>query len=219
MTRSDRSDTPPNTEIPAAATSPQGTSTPVGDAPTHDDEVPTGSDTGMQDNAQQSNDVDMGYIGCLVPDENDYVSELLLTTLVSSGRSYARERRAACRRIVSEMYSPPRVTAEIKRAKHPHLVAGFAYDLTTVDPDDGMPWDFSIESKREKARRKCEEQRPYMLIGSPMCTAFCTWMALNEALRKDHAIVRAAREKAIEHINFIVSLYQMQADAGRYFLH
>ena len=173
----------------------------------------------MQDNAQQSNDVDMGYIGCLVPDEDDFVSELLLTTLVSPGRSYARKRRAACRRIVSEVYSPPRVTAEIQRAKHPHLVAGFAFDITTVDPDDGMPWDFSIPSKREKARRKCEEQQPYMLIGSPMCTPFCTWMALNEALTKDHATVRAAKEKAIEHINFVVSLYQMQVDAGRYFLH
>ena len=58
-----------------------------------------------------------------------------------------------------------------------------------------------------------------MLIGSPMCTSFSTWMVLNEALTKDHATVRAAKEKAIEHINFVVSLYQMQVDGGRYFLH
>ena len=84
MTRSDRPDTLPTNDIPNATIRPQGTSTPVGDATTHDDDTPIGGDTTMRDNAQQSNDVDMGYIGCLVPDEGDFVSELLLTMLVSS---------------------------------------------------------------------------------------------------------------------------------------
>ena len=52
-------------------------------------------------------DVNMGYVGSLDPQAGDFASELLLLPLGSSGRSYGRETRAACRRIVSEMYSRP----------------------------------------------------------------------------------------------------------------
>ncbi len=52
-----------------------------------------------------------GFIGILEPSAEDFMSDLLLQQLGSSGRSYLRENRASCRRIVSEMYSPPRVTA------------------------------------------------------------------------------------------------------------
>ena len=41
--------------------------------------------------------------------------------------------------IVSEMYSSPGVTAELKRMKHRHLLPGFALDLTVVDLDGGLP--------------------------------------------------------------------------------
>ena len=67
---------------------------------------------------------------------------------------------------MSEIYSPPRVTAELARQRHRRLAPGFAYDLTTIDPDDGRPWDFSIGANRDKARRKVETQKPYMLICS-----------------------------------------------------
>ena len=32
-------------------------------------------------------------------------------------------------------------------------MAGFALDLTVVDPDDGMPWDFTSLAKPAKARK------------------------------------------------------------------
>ena len=31
------------------------------------------------------------------------------------------------------------------------MVPGFAFDITCVDPGDGMPWDFGLEANREKA--------------------------------------------------------------------
>ena len=161
----------------------------------------------------------MGYIGSLEPQAGDFASELILMSLGSSGRRYARETRAACRRIVSEVYSPPRVTAELKRQRHKHLVAGLALDVTMVDPDDGMPWDFNLPSKRAKARRKIEVQKPFQLIGSPMCTAFSAWQHLNEAKSKDVEAVRRAKLQAIVHIDFVAELYQAQIDGGRYFLH
>ena len=49
---------------------------------------------------------------------------------------------------VSEIYSPPRVTA---LAKGLGLIPGMALDLTVDDPDDGKPWDFNVASKRQKA--------------------------------------------------------------------
>ena len=59
--------------------------------------------------------VDMGFIGSLEPDTSDFASELLLQQLGSSTRSYAREARKAHRVLVSEIFSPPRITAELRR--------------------------------------------------------------------------------------------------------
>ena len=166
-------------------------------------------------------DPNVGFIGSLEPSADDFISEILLQQLGSCGRSYKREARASCTRIVSEMYSPPRVTAELTRSKKRfrHVLPGFAFDLTVSDPEDGQPWDFSKKAKQEKARRIVREQRPYMLIGSPMCTHFSTWTYLNDAKAKDTEKLRRARKKAIQHIEFMVSLYEEQLAAGRYFLH
>ncbi len=173
----------------------------------------------MEHGAQDTQDLEVGDIGSLAPEFCDFVGDMLLASIASSGRKYGRETRAANRRIVSEAYSPPRVTAEIKRGRHPHLVPGFAFDLTVNDPDDGQPWDFSVKGKREKARTKLDKQKPYMLIGSPACTAFSTWMYLNETKSKDVAAIRRAKARAIKHIDFVIELYYDQLAGGRYFLH
>ena len=96
---------------------------------------------------------------------------------------------------------------------------GFAFDLTVNDPDDGQPWDFFVKGKREKARAKLNSQKPYLLIGSPSCSAFSTWMALNEARSNDVAAVRRAKSRAVRHIEFVIELYYDQLNGGRYFLH
>ena len=81
---------------------------------------------------------------------------------------------------VSEIYFPPRNTQLLRemrtrRSKQTrHLALGFVFDLTTNDPDNGFLWSYSTESKRDKARVLLREQKPYLLIGSPMCTAFRT---------------------------------------------
>ena len=46
------------------------------------------------------------------------------------------------------------------------LVAGDAFDLTNG-------WDFNMKGHRDAAKRKIEEQKPLLLIGSPPCTPFC----------------------------------------------
>ena len=95
----------------------------------------------------------------------------------------------------------------------------FAFDLTVNDPDDGQPCDFSVNGKREKARAKLDRQKPYLLIGSPSCAAFSTWMALREAKSSDVAAIRRAMVRAIRHVDFVMELYCDLLNGGRCFLH
>ena len=72
---------------------------------------------------------------------------------------------------MSEVYSAPRVTDVARRRKKYGIEPGVALDLTTVD-EQGKPWDFNDPRQRYQAERLLDEQRPMLLIGSPMCTAF-----------------------------------------------
>ena len=58
-----------------------------------------------------------------------------------------------------------------------------------------------------------------LVVGSPMCKAFCSWQSLNEARSKDPEVYRRARAQAELHMDFVCELYREQALAGRYFLH
>ncbi len=151
-----------------------------------------------------------------IADDPEYA--MMIMALGVDEGSHRRERRAAARRIVSEVYSPPRITRAISAMPNCGLTAGFALDLTCTDPEDGAPWDFDRADKRSKARRLLREQRPLILIGSPMCTAWCTWQRLN-ALRRDGDLIRRELTRARLHLEFVVSLYREQLESGRYFLH
>ena len=86
-----------------------------------------------------------------------------------------------------------------------HIMPGYALDLTTTDPEDGKPWDFSLRHKRIRARRLIRQQKPYLLIGSPQCKEFCTWQRLNESRYPDSGF-QARREKAEIHFKFVCQL-------------
>ena len=87
-----------------------------------------------------------------------------------------RERKSAVNAIVAEVYSPPRVTAATKLLPELKLILGFALDLTTTD-SDGRAWDFDEKEMRERAMKRLGTEKPQLLLGSPMCTAFSTWNA------------------------------------------
>ena len=82
-------------------------------------------------------------------------------------KAYLREQRQGLRALVSEIYSPPRVTAMAHAMPSLRLVPGFALDITVTDEFDGMPWDFSTSDKRQRARTLLQQQKPMLLIGSP----------------------------------------------------
>ena len=124
---------------------------------------------------------------------------------------------------MSEMYSPPRVTEELRRSRKEkqfqHLIPGFALDLTVNDPEDGQPWDFPKSGNRNKALKMTRRDKPFMVIGSPHCTAFTTWQALNEAKSSNPEEMRQAEAWAVKHIEFMIMIYEEQISGGRYFLH
>ena len=92
-------------------------------------------------------------------------------------------------------------------------IPGFAMDLTTVD-EQGRPWDFDDEATRERARAIVVRDKPMLLVGSPMCTAYSAWQHINR-LRRDSAIVKKELDKARVHLAFCCELYQLQQEGGR----
>lgn len=93
-----------------------------------------------------------------------------------------------------------------------------ALDLRTSKPN-GEAWNFSRSSDRQMAKSMVETLKPTWVVGSPPCTFFSTW---NQGLNHKHMDperVERLREEAIRHLHFVVSIYRMQLDAGRHFLH
>ena len=84
------------------------------------------------------------------------------------------------RRMVAEVYSAPRVNKAMKLMPSLELVPGFALDLSGND-EEGHAWDFTRADMREKAKALVLKEKPFVLIGSPPCTAFSSWQHLNAA--------------------------------------
>ena len=141
----------------------------------------------------------------------------IVKSLGGDGGKYRRERKRAIRQVVSEIYSPPRVTAAAKLLPELRLIPGFALDLTTVN-ERGEPWNFDLKVMRDEALRRVRDERPLLLVGSPMCTAFSTWQRINNLIR-DPMVVKNEMRDALVHLRFCVELYREQMRHGRYFLH
>ena len=141
----------------------------------------------------------------------------LIDSLGGNKHQYRKERARGLKHIVSEIYSPPRVTAAAKLLPELKCIPGFALDLTTVD-DQGRAWDFDDKDTRERARKLYRETMPMLLIGSPVCTAWSAWQNLNN-VKRDPEVVRKELIRARVHLEFCMELYREQHLAGRYFLH
>ena len=101
---------------------------------------------------------------------------------------------------VVELYSPPRVAQEagLRAYGGTKLKPGWSLDFTTNDPETGEAWDLADGKVRQKAWQLITQGKPFMVMCSPMCTAFSAIQALNKA-RRDPAIVRRELESAKDH--------------------
>ena len=110
-----------------------------------------------------------------------------------------------CKVDMCEVFSPPRVGPEAAKFG---LDVGDAMDLTTG-------WDFNKAEDRRRAEEYVDKEEPLVLIGSPPCVAFSQLQSLVEdSPRKEQQL-----REGIQHMQFMVSLYKKQVDAGRVFVH
>ena len=116
--------------------------------------------------------------------------------------------------IVAELYSPPRVTAELGQRG---IGSGVALDLTTVD-EFGRPWNFCDEDCRQRAEELIEFLRPDLLIGSPPCGPFSQIQFLNQTKCDPAEMLRKVQEGR-EHLRFCCKLYLKQIERKKFFLH
>ena len=65
---------------------------------------------------------------------------------------------------------------------------------------------------------KVSRERPMLLVGSPMCTAFSSWQRINDKIM-DPTVCAAEKARGLIHLSFCVDLYREQHKNNRYFLH
>eukprot|EP00973_Karenia_brevis_P061137 8501820-Karenia_brevis.AAC.1 len=83
------------------------------------------------------------------------------------------------------------------------MVPGLACDLTTG-------WDFRRSEDRERVRKHIREEKPLLVIGSPMCTMFSSLQNLSKWSNDK----QRRWEEAVEHTNFVIQVYRMQIKDG-----
>ena len=121
---------------------------------------------------------------------------------------------------IAEIYSPPRIVQEASMQTYygMQLRPGWSLDLTRKDPATQEPWDFTKTACRERAMNLVQKSKPYMLIGSPPCTAFSALQHINKG-RRPAEVIRKEIAAGRQHLKFVMKLYAEQAVNGRYFLH
>ena len=121
---------------------------------------------------------------------------------------------AVLQKHISEVYSPPTFTS---LASEYSLTPGTSFDIT-VNDENGLPWDFDIPEQRERCKQRILKDKPWLLVGSPPCTAFSSLQNLNRQRLEDKKW-RAMIEHGTRHLLFTLELYELQLQAGRYILH
>ena len=174
------------------------------------------NDEDMSDDSDENED--MKSVGEVALMKNEVIRDLLAVTTSMGGNHHRNRRqlRKMARAVVSEIYSPPRVTAAAARLKGLKIDPGVALDLTTTD-EYGRPWDFSKKEVQDRAEKLLDEQGPDLIVGSPMCTAHSPWQRINR-VRNPMAYKRKKQESR-RHLEFVCKIYRRQVEKGKLFLH
>ena len=117
---------------------------------------------------------------------------------------------------VTELFSPPRVTAEMQSLPILGFVPGSTFDLR-VD-SNGVSWDFLRADDRRRARNQIQKEKPYLVCGSPPCTYYSILTRMNFS-RMDPEKLRRKKSEAKVLLDFAMEIYEVQLQGGRRFLH
>ena len=74
------------------------------------------------------------------------------------------------------------------------------------DPLTGAPWNLSLPATRDCVRRLVSDTKPFMLIGSPPCTAFGSLQNYGRS-RRDPNVMAKRLEAQKKHVRFCMELY------------
>jgi hypothetical protein len=115
---------------------------------------------------------------------------------------------------VSELFSPPRVTEQLRTMPDfASFEPGSTFDLRA--DKNGRCWDLLRADHRREVRRRIAEERPYLVVGSPPCTDFSVLFRGLCVPRMCPEEVRRRRVRAEILLRFSVEIYQAQlARAG-----
>jgi hypothetical protein len=120
--------------------------------------------------------------------------------------------------VVAELFSPPRVNAKLHDMQDKDLTAGTSFDMI-VDQCSGVSWDFLQADHRRRCWARLRSENPWVVIGSPPCTAFSV---LNRGLNRDRVPVERRERQLTEAkvlLGFALSVYTWQVRRQRYFVH
>ena len=89
-----------------------------------------------------------------------------------------------------------------------------ALDLTTNDPEDGMPWDFTCKSNRKRAMELLDRDQQLLLPASHVCGAFSSMNNIYyDSMRPND--VHSKLGVAMRHVKFALDLCMKQCSTGR----
>jgi hypothetical protein len=120
--------------------------------------------------------------------------------------------------VVTELFSPPRVNAKVHDTQDAGLIAGTSFDMI-VDQHTGASWDFLQADHRRRCWARLRIENPWVVIGSPPCTAFSV---LNRGLNRDRVPAERRERQLAEGkvlLGFALSVYTWQVRRQKYFVH
>ena len=123
----------------------------------------------------------------------------------------------AAKALLSEVFSPPRVTAHASRYPHFGVLPGGAFDLRPGP--DGRSLDFENPDDCAECERRLAREKPYLLIGCPPCTDWSIFNVNMNYKHMDPEEVERRRRRARLHLEFVIKLYRQQLARGAHFLH
>ena len=180
----------------------------------------------------EDSDSDMNIMGSMMPeddDSDDDQDEFLQYLTKTMPRKVRRDfgnlyemflvsgvSRSDALAKVSELFSPPRLTKELRTLPKLHLKGGTTFDLE--EDALGVKSDFTCESDRRRCRERILAEKPFFVIGSPPCTMFSSLMIFNRT-RMDPQKYQQKLSEARVLLGFVAEIYQLQVDGGRHVLH
>ena len=75
-----------------------------------------------------------------------------------------------------------------------------------------------MPEKVERVKYRVETYKPFVLIGSPPCTAFCSLRNVSQA-KRDPEVMKQELARAEAHVRVCMELYTIQVAGGRYVVH